>query len=397
MNSALGISTLRTHSAANALNEPTTPTPIDVLCGTGIERVNQPGNELFTVCVLKYVEQYKHAQTKKHKMLISKAALDELTELGVRFLKKHPSHQCWYVADQKVGRDRIGHFLRQHLDKNERKGFQLSPSMKSIVSVPNALRAGKVDSPATQAHPIIGFSSSPQSEILVSSRNDVGTKEKSKDGHIGGITFRSTYDVKVGSPPTVERLESRRIMSPSSPRFLLGSSSLDQNRVRSLEVRKTKNAIVLGVMPKSSVCSLHCANTKSEKLSSALVTKDDSCRLPVEMYKDECSTIDERTELMCGAINHYVSKSMGTTFVKAQSSFFPSEKPKVIGHVYLSNLPTKVSDDITLSDLTYTMECYSHDGLDPNSCNIDDFSDDVDLFDEADLAECLDWQAINYI
>jgi hypothetical protein len=157
MNSALGISTLRTHSAANALNEPTTPTPIDVLCGTGIERVNQPGNELFTVCVLKYVEQYKHAQTKKHKMLISKAALDELTELGVRFLKKHPSHQCWYVADQKVGRDRIGHFLRQHVDKNERKGLHLSPSMQSIVYSRNALRPGKVVATAAQARAVTWF------------------------------------------------------------------------------------------------------------------------------------------------------------------------------------------------------------------------------------------------
>jgi hypothetical protein len=69
----------------------------------------------------------------------------------------------------------------------------------------------------------------------------------------------------------------------------------------------------------------------------------------------------------------------------------------MVGHVYLSDLPTKVSDDITLSDLTYTMKCYSRDNLDSNSCNVVDYCDDVDLFDEADLAECLDWQVINYI
>lgn len=104
-----------------ANQEPTTPTPFDVLCGTGIERANQPGNELFAQCVLKYVEPYASAESKKLKMQISKAAMDELMRSGVRFLKKHPVHQHWYVADEKVGRDRIGHFLRQHGPKDPHK------------------------------------------------------------------------------------------------------------------------------------------------------------------------------------------------------------------------------------------------------------------------------------
>lgn len=374
MNSALAMSTLTTHSAANAINEPTTPTPIDVLCGTGIERVNQPGNELFTVCVLKYVEQYTHAQTKKHKMSISKAALDELTELGVRFLKKHPSHQCWYVADQKVGRDRIGHFLRQHVDKNERKGLQPSPSMHPMVPLSSVLRA-------RQARAVSGSSSSPRSDVLASSSgNSVGTNEKRKDGHRDATTCRSTYDVNVGSPSAAERLQSRIITSPSSPRFLLGPTSFDHQELKSS--CQVKKANTFGVNQTSSVRSLNGVNTKKEKSASAFVKEAGSCYVqPFEMY-NECSTIDD-------------SKSEGTTCVSPQTCVFPERKPIMIGHVY-SNSPAKIAGDITFSDLTY-MECYKRDCVDTNSCKIVDFCDDVDLFDEADLAECLDWQAINYI
>ena len=96
----------------------TTPTSLDVLCGRCNERASHPGNRLFSFVVSKYVEQYALAEgSKKEKMRVSKAALDELFMSGVRFLKKHPTHQHWYVASQKVGRDKIGFFLREHLPK----------------------------------------------------------------------------------------------------------------------------------------------------------------------------------------------------------------------------------------------------------------------------------------
>jgi hypothetical protein len=83
-----------------------------------MERFHQPGNEAFLSSMQKYVDQYSRAASKKEKMRVSKAAYDELTMAGVRFLKKHPIYQYWYVADQKVGRDKIGHFLRQRRQKN---------------------------------------------------------------------------------------------------------------------------------------------------------------------------------------------------------------------------------------------------------------------------------------
>ena len=94
--------------------EPTTPTAFDILCGTGTERSDQHANELFSSVVYQYVGQYSRALSKKEKMQVSKAAYDAVIQSGIRFLKRHPIHQYWYVANNKVGRDKIGHFLRQH-------------------------------------------------------------------------------------------------------------------------------------------------------------------------------------------------------------------------------------------------------------------------------------------
>lgn len=120
---------------------PTTPTAMDVLCGAGMERFHQPGNEAFLSAMLKYVDQYSQAASKKEKMRVSKAAYDEVTMAGVRFLKKHPIYQYWYVADQKVGRDKIGHFLRQRRQKN------LDAENNMIVSPSNRPPLGSINSP----------------------------------------------------------------------------------------------------------------------------------------------------------------------------------------------------------------------------------------------------------
>lgn len=105
------------HNQKIQSEEATIPTSLDVLCGSGHERAIHPGNMLFSLTVSKYVEQYVLAEFKKDKMRVSKAAFDELTISGVRFLKIHRIHRHWYVAGQKVGRDRIGSFLREHLPK----------------------------------------------------------------------------------------------------------------------------------------------------------------------------------------------------------------------------------------------------------------------------------------
>lgn len=88
------------------------PTSFDIKCGTGNEEKQHVGNALFKHVVSHFVEDYTHAKSKKDKMHITKTVLNLLTHSGVRFLKKCPIYQYWYIAGPKVGRDKIGHFLR---------------------------------------------------------------------------------------------------------------------------------------------------------------------------------------------------------------------------------------------------------------------------------------------
>jgi hypothetical protein len=387
MNTALGMTSLTRQSAnTNALNEATTPTQFDVLCGTGIERVNQPGNELFTVCVLKYVQQYTQAQTKKHKMSISKAALDELTELGVRFLKKHPLHQRWYVADQKVGRDRIGHFLRQRVAKNEKKGLRPSPSMRPIVPLSNVLCGERVVSPLLA----VDVSSPPQSEIRLSSANNVLEKIKKFED---GANCPTTYAVEGGDPPTAEQFQPRM----SSPQGIFGNSTNQPKS--SYEDRRAKSPIILGVNTKSSVCFQNCVNTKKEKLESAFVKEAGSFMKPVEMMQNAFSTTTtadgvQQELFFSPPTNQHISIAEGNKSVSAQIFTVPADDPVRVDHLCFSDLPSKVGSDISATGLTY-MQCYGSE-LVSNAYNGVDFDDDVDLFDEADLAERLDWQEIRY-
>jgi hypothetical protein len=89
------------------------PTSNDILCGTGHER-NHPGNSLFKRAVFPFVGAYAKAELKAEKMSIVKRIVNLLSDKGMRFLKKSSVYKYWYVASQKVGRDKIGHFLRLH-------------------------------------------------------------------------------------------------------------------------------------------------------------------------------------------------------------------------------------------------------------------------------------------
>jgi hypothetical protein len=108
------------------------PTYLDVLCGTSTERFTQLGNELFISTVLAFVDCYQRASSKKDKMKVSKMIYDCLTKFGVRFLKKGVGQdQHWYLASEKVGRDRIGHSLRQYATK---RSTDLPRKFKSLLT-----------------------------------------------------------------------------------------------------------------------------------------------------------------------------------------------------------------------------------------------------------------------
>lgn len=123
------------------------PTPIDVMCSTGHEK-HHSGNDLFRRIVSEFVHDYaRAASSKKTKMQITKIILDLLTEAGVRFLKKCPTQQYWYVGGPKVGRDKIGHFLRIHTRGLSGSNANSSKTTKkpSVVIVSPAIPEVKLD------------------------------------------------------------------------------------------------------------------------------------------------------------------------------------------------------------------------------------------------------------
>lgn len=92
-----------------------TPRPCDILCGAGYETAQHHGNVVFRRIVNKHLDTYLAATCKKSKMKASRAILHEVFDTGARFLKKDSSRRPsggWYVADIKVGKDKISHCLR---------------------------------------------------------------------------------------------------------------------------------------------------------------------------------------------------------------------------------------------------------------------------------------------
>jgi hypothetical protein len=88
-----------------------TPNQVDILCGLGQEAARHPGNASFRQIVLEHFDEYSKATSKTSKMKVSRAILRKIISSGARFLKKEDSY--WYVADVKVGKDKISHVLRE--------------------------------------------------------------------------------------------------------------------------------------------------------------------------------------------------------------------------------------------------------------------------------------------
>ena len=87
------------------------------------------------------------------KMLAAKGILSEIIASGAQFLKKDTSSRCWYIADVKVGKDKISHVLRIIERAKEKKGESSSQSAaaKASFSHPNHSSHGDVSELDQQA------------------------------------------------------------------------------------------------------------------------------------------------------------------------------------------------------------------------------------------------------
>ena len=296
--------------------DPVAPTSLDVLCGTGMERINHWGNELFATVVLKYVEKYERAQSKREKMAISKGALDELASKGVRFLKKHPVRQCWYVADSKVGRDRIGHFLRDHLSKTT----QMDALRDNMRRIPRQL---------------------PHARPLITLSNNVGMG-------IGNARWEATG----------ENISHGGVLNTETD----ASSTYARN---------------VTIFPPCNTSSFYsCFPKEKGSLSGVFQSSQPGVSPGATPPLKGC--LDENCHANLVDLQNW---SLQYDSQMAASSFdiFHSDDSAPVGHMTKDSVPSPC--------LSFLIP------LDAESLESDLHDDLIDLFDDADLAECLDWQA----
>lgn len=97
------------------------PEELDIICGSGKSVSNHPGNRRFRLIVMKYCNQYYVATTKAQKMKVNRHVMEELKLSGsTRFLKKDPIFEKFYIATNRVGRDKISHCLRELKNETQR-------------------------------------------------------------------------------------------------------------------------------------------------------------------------------------------------------------------------------------------------------------------------------------
>ena len=104
------------------------PNQDDILRGSCCESLNHTGNAKFGNIVAKHFQEYYTAVSKMDKMLAAKAVLSEIIDSGAQFLKKDKYRHHWYIADVKVGKDKISHVLRIMKHAKEKKGESSSQS-----------------------------------------------------------------------------------------------------------------------------------------------------------------------------------------------------------------------------------------------------------------------------
>jgi hypothetical protein len=145
------------------------PTSADILCGTGHEKKHS-GNHLFRLVLCPFVDAYANAQSKVDKIYIVRRIVNLLFLKKMRFLKKSSNFNCWYVASQKVGRDKIGHFLRFHQHSRRTKRSATMESLSPHVSL-TAYSSSSLSS-STRGSDVL----EPQSE------GSIGGTESSEEG-----------------------------------------------------------------------------------------------------------------------------------------------------------------------------------------------------------------------
>ena len=135
------------------VREMVNPNEVDILCCAGHEAAHHAGNVNFKQMVAEHFDEYSNASSKTTKMRASRAILRKIIGLGARFLKKEDTHRphYWYVADIKVGKDKISHVLREMKRERNRVRENSSSILRRTTVCDDASKLGRQQQQAMTA------------------------------------------------------------------------------------------------------------------------------------------------------------------------------------------------------------------------------------------------------
>lgn len=97
-----------------------TPLDIDILLGRSKGAFNHVGNRRFRVFILMHLKDYMNANSRMEKTLVVNRVYEQISDAGGRFLKEDTKTEKWIQVSHKVGRDKVGHALRDAVGAREK-------------------------------------------------------------------------------------------------------------------------------------------------------------------------------------------------------------------------------------------------------------------------------------
>ena len=86
--------------------------PNDVICGRGAAAKNHVGNHRYRLLITLHHDAYRNA-SKSEKSQITEMVVNEIYQIGGRFLKRDLQKSAWIQIDERSCREKTGHSLRE--------------------------------------------------------------------------------------------------------------------------------------------------------------------------------------------------------------------------------------------------------------------------------------------
>ena len=112
------------------------PSRFDILCGKTSTN-KHPGNVLFRQLILTKVDDYMSSTKKAQKGLVTAEVLDELHQIGARFVKLDKKTMQWRAISAADAREKVSHAIRDRV-RERKKGKIVLPTSVPLPSTSTA-------------------------------------------------------------------------------------------------------------------------------------------------------------------------------------------------------------------------------------------------------------------